>query len=347
MDKNSIENVTEEVTEEVKELTGEVANDAKEKVSEIKRDIQKNKYLVAKSKIEAAADRIKSTDDDIEECISKIESDLATYKDIEQKFVDSTLKSSQMFLKDLGVADRVIESAPEPKIDLSDPEVKPVQIKKITRGRFKGFLLGLLAALAALGGWCYSATQALGLPLIPDKIPDMDRITKLLEWTSGKLGQGANASVGGAAIIIGVLAIAFLVYWIVKALTTSSNLRTAKRIEEDTEFYCTKKGECKEQMEKVREHIAQAKQLIHKYNVLLGEQNAKIKRALFVEEADQYDKLHAKTQTEIRKIKKLASEVERFLETPMAEHGILSKEGIETLTKVNKAANDHIMEIYG
>ncbi len=43
---------------------------------------------------------------------------------------------------------------------------------------------------------------------------------------------------------------------------------------------------------------------------------------------------------------RLTTEVERFLETPMAEHGILSKEGIEILERTNKAANDHVMELY-
>ncbi len=349
MEKDRVEEVTKDTAdtlENIKVKDEEKISQTNRKAKEGKDNILPNKHLLAKSKIEEAEARIKSADEEIEECLSKIESDLAGFKGIEHSFVEKTLKNSQKYLKDLGVSDSVIQSTPEPQVDLNDPDLKPVNIKKISSGKFKGFAWGLIAALAAMIGWCYSAVQALGLPLLPEKFPDLERINKVLEWTSDKLGQGANVSVGAAVVIVGFLAIWFLIYWLVKTLTASSNLRTAARIEEDAEFYCSKKGECKEQMQKVREHIAHAKKLIEKYDVLLAEQNAKLQRALFVEEADKYDALHAKTQTEIGKMKKLVSQIERFLKTPMAEHGILSKEGVEILEKANKAANDHIMEMY-
>ena len=63
--------------------------------------------------------------------------------------------------------------------------------------------------------------------------------------------------------------------------------------------------------------------------------------------AEKYDQLHAKTQQDVKTIKRLTTQIERFLETPMAEHGILSQEGIATLEEVNKVANDYVMELYG
>jgi hypothetical protein len=349
MEKNTVEEVASEVVETAEDVVNEVSENADKKTitTHPKANGDKlSKFHQAKSRIEEAAEKIKSTDEEIEECLGKIDHDLNVFKEAEVDFVENTLKSSQMFLKTAGVSDSVLESAPHPIVDMNDPNVKQVHIKSISSGGFKGFMLGLLGGAAVLGAWCYSATQALGLPLLPDKFPDMDRLTKALEWTSQKVGQGSNVSVGAAVVVVAILASIFLLYWLTKAFTTSSNLRTATRIEEDTEFYCTKKSECKDQMGKVREHIAQGKQVIKKYDVLLGEQNAKLKRAFFVEEAEKYDQLHNKTKEEINKIKKLTSEVEKFLKTPMAERGILNKESIEILGRTNKAANSYIMEIY-
>jgi predicted transposase YbfD/YdcC len=191
------------------------------------------------------------------------------------------------------------------------------------------------------------ATQALGLPLLPEKLPDVPRWTSMLEWTSQTIGQGTNAAVGATVLALLLLLIVYVIYWLTKTFTASSNLKKAEKIEADTEFYCTKKGECKAQMEKVREHIAHAQKTVEKYDILLSEQNARLRRALYIEEVDAYDQLHAKTQQDVKAIKRLATQIERFMETPMAEHGILSQEGITTLKEVSKVANDYVLELYG
>jgi predicted transposase YbfD/YdcC len=333
------ESVQEAGTEGTKEIVEQPASSpAPKKV---------NKHHLAKSKLAEAETRIKSTDEEIEACLAKIDEDMQRFKGVESRFFDQTLKPAQTMLKNLGATDRVLESTPAPKVDLNDPDIEAVEIKPISSGAFKGLMLGLTSGIVALGGWCYMATQALGLPLIPQKLPDMERWTRVLEWTSQKIGQGANVAVGLTALVLAVLVIVWFVYWLTKTLTAGSNLKKAVRIEEDTEFYCTKKGECKAQMENVREHIAHAQKTVEKYDVLLAEQNARLRRALYIEEAEKYDQLHAKTQQDVKTIKHLTTQIERFLETPMAEHGILSQEGIATLEEVNKVANDYVMELYG
>jgi len=336
------EALTEEVVEEAVAEEGEV-----EKPAATPAPKKLKKHNLAKAKVAEAQQKILSTDEEIEACMKKIDEDLEDFKAVEARFVETTLQPAQMLLRELGVEERVLESVPAPKVDLEDPEVESVEIKKLSSGRLSGLTWGLIGGAAALAGWCYTATQALGLPLLPEKLPDMERLNAALAWTAKQLGQGENVAVGGLIVGGGVLVTVGAIYGIITALRGSKNLKVAEKIEADTEFYCTKKGECKSQMEKVREHIAHAKKTIEKYEVLLGELNARLKRALFIEEADNYDQLHTKTKEDVRKLKKLSHEVERFLETPMAEHGILSKEGVETLDAVNKAANDYVMELYG
>jgi len=334
-----------ETVEEVVENGAE--NGAEKKPAPAPAPKKLKKHDRAKAKVAEAQQKILSTDEEIEACMKKIDEDLEDFKAVEARFVETTLQPAQKVLTELGAADRVLESVPAPKVDLEDPEVENVEIKKLSSGRLSGLTWGLIGGVVALAGWCYTATQALGLPLLPEKLPDMERLNAALAWTAKQLGQGENVAVGAVIVGGGVLVTVGAIYGIITALRGSKNLKVAEKIEADTEFYCTKKGECKSQMEKVREHIAHAKKTIEKYEVLLGELNARLKRALFIEEADNYDQLHAKTKEDVRKLKKLSHEVERFLETPMAEHGILSKEGVETLEAVNKAANDYVMELYG
>ena len=300
----------------------------------------------ARAKVARAEERIGHTDEEIEACLNKIEEDLNGFKQAESHLFDHALHTSQTLLKKIGVGEHVLESVPAPKVDLEDPTLSPVEIRKLSSGTGKGLLWGLLGGIVALGGWCYTATQALGLPLIPGKFPDVERMTQALEWTSGLLGQGKNAALGGTVVVVAILLIMGVIYWLTKTLTAASNLKTATQIEEDTEFYCTKKGECKAQMEKVREHIAHARKMVEKYEALLAEQNAALQRALLIEEPEGYEQLHAKTRQTVQTIQKLTSEIERFLKTPMAESGILSKEGIAILERANKAANDHVLKLY-
>ncbi len=307
---------------------------------------RKKKHVQATAKVAAAQSRIQNTDEEIEACMARVEEDLNAFKGVQTRFFERVLHPSQQMLKAVGAKDRVFESAPAPSVDLEDPSLAPVEIVKLSSGTGKGLLYGLLGGIAVVGGWCYAATQALGLPLIPEKFPDMERVTQSFGWVAQLAGQGNNVAVGSTIIGVSAVVVGWGIYALTKALRGSANLKKATQIEEETEFYCTKKGECKAQMEKVREHIAHAQKMIEKYDVLLAEQNAALQRALFIEEAEKYDQLHAHSQQTVKAIKKLTTEVERFLETPMAEHGILSKEGIEILERTNKAANDHVMELY-
>ena len=309
-------------------------------------ETKEKKHSIAKAKIAQAEEIISGVDAEIEACMQKVEADLAQFKSAEEILVKQGLSPARQMLKALGVTEKLMPSAPVPKVDLEDPELKPVEIKRITSGKGSGLMWGLLGGVAALAGWCYAATQALGLPLLPAKLPDMERINAVLGWTAKQLGQGENVAVGGTVVGISFLLIVWAIYGIVTALRGSKNLKVAEKIEADTEFYCTQKEECREQMKKVREHIAHAQKTVEKYEVLLAEQNAGLKRALFIEEAEGYDQLHAQSKETVKTLQHLADEIEAFLETPMAEHGILSQEGIEILERVNKSANDHVMGLY-
>ncbi len=307
---------------------------------------KKSKHHKAVAKVDQAKQAIEAVDAEIEACMQKVQEDLDRYKDLEHRFVDATLKPGRQMLRELGADEVEIVAAPEPIVDLEDPEVKPVEIAKLSSGRLSGLMYGLLGGIIGLGVWCYTATQALKLPLLPTTFPDMERIRSVLSWTAQQFGQGDNVAVGGSIVGVGFVLIVGILYWITTAVKGATNLKKAEKIEADTEFYCTKKSECKTQMKKVRDHIAQAQRLIEEYDVLLSEQNARIARARFFEEGETYHHLHARTQEDVHTLKHLATTIERFMETPMAQNGILSHEGIEALEQAKKLAKERVEALY-
>jgi glutaredoxin 2 len=133
---------------------------------------------------------------------------------------------------------------------------------------------------------------------------------------------------------------------ILVSMRTAKNQRIAAEIEEQAGFYCRKKEECKTMMEQVREHLGALHQTVHKYEVLLAEKNAGLRRALFIEEAKSFDELHDKSREMARDIETMLKELDRLLATPMAKSGMLTEESVEALRHAKRVINDQILRLY-
>jgi len=334
---SSVEKTTDEIVERVEDI--------QEKAEEAEK-AKKSKLDIAKEKIEKAKVLTEQTRDQIAECMKNIDEDIEKLTAQKEALFSSALHPGEKLLESLGAEGMPLDTVPESSVELLDLDEDKVEIKELSSGRMKGFFFALLAGIATFFGWAFTASSALGLVVPPEKIPDIPRLTTMLEWTSEQLGQGANVTVGAAAVIIAILLIMWIVYAVIVSLRTSRNLRTANETEEAVALYCTSKEECKEKMKLVREHIQHSSQVLEKYKVLLEEQNAKIKRAVFFEEAEDLDGLHANTKAEVAATQHLIQEAKALIASPIAEAGILKEEAIAVLKRANKAVNDHVMKLY-
>jgi glutaredoxin 2 len=138
----------------------------------------------------------------------------------------------------------------------------------------------------------------------------------------------------------------WLVYIVLASMRASKNQRIAEEIEEKAGQYCRKKEECKGMVEQVREHLNTLQQTVRKYEVLLAEKNAGLRRAIFIEEAESFDDLHDKSQVIAREIEMMIKELERLLTTPMAKAGALTDEAVEALRHAKRVVNDQILRLY-
>ena len=307
---------------------------------------KKSKLSLAKEKIEQAKTLTVETREQIEVCMQNIDKDIAALTAEKASLFSTALEPCERLLQEIGAEEAVLEAVPESRVELLEPDEGEVEIPVVSSGRFKGFFFALLSGLLLLAGWCFAASRSLGLAFPPTKIPDMDRINKMLEWTSSQLGQGANANIGAAAVVIAVLLLMWIVYAVIVSVRANSNLKIAHQTEEAVTQYCSSKEECKEKMKLVREHLQQSTKVLEKYKVLLTEQHAKIQRALFFEEAEEIEGLHALTKSDIATTQQLIAEAKKLLEAPISEAGILTQEAIETLKKANKRMHEHVMKLY-
>ncbi len=338
----------EKVVEEIEKSAGEIEVQAEEiraNIAEATKSV-KSKLQVAREKIEKAKVLTRETREQIEACLQNIEKDTKELEEIKREIHAQVLRRSEDIFEEIGIDNERVESVTDSQIGLVSPSEGEVEIKELSSGRLKGFFWAVIVMIATFATWCYTAVSALGLPLVPEKFPDIQRLTKALEWTSEKLGQGANASVGVAVVIAVTVILGWLVYMLIVSMKHSHNLRIAEETEEAVALYCTDKDDCKAKMKIVREHIQHSSKTLDKYRVLLEEQNAKLQRALFIEEAEGYNDLHANTKEEIAVTQTLITALKSLLETPISEAGILTTEAIETLKRTNKTANDHIMKLY-
>lgn len=341
MSEEKVVEYAEKSAEEVAEQVEEVQADTVEAAKGVKSKLQ-----IAREKIEKAKALTLETREQIEACMQHIEEDTRALEQIKQEIHTHALKDAEALFETIGVESEKLETVAKDQISLIDPGEGEIEIKELSSGRFRGLFWAFIAMIIVFAVWCYAAVSALGLPLVLEKFPDIQRLTQTLEWTSQKLGQGANASVGAAVVIAVVLIIGWLVYMLLVSMKHTHNLRLADETEEAVALYCTDKDDCKAKMKIVREHIQNSSKTLAKYKVLLEEQNAKLQRALFIEETEGYASLHAKTKEEIATTQTLISELKSLLETPISEAGVLTTEAIETLKRTNKTVNDHIMKLY-
>ncbi len=346
MSEEKIETTVEKDLEEHIEKEEEKTEDIQEKTEEIQTKAKKSKLAIANEKIEKAQALTAETREQIEVCMKNIDKDIEELNQQKDLLFTSALQPAEILLKEIGAQENLLEVVPDSSVELIDPDDGKVEIKALSSGRIKGFFFALLAGIATFMGWAFTASKTLGFSIPPEKIPDFPRLNKMLEWTSAQLGQGANATIGTAVVVLAILLVMWIVYSLIVSMRASQNLRIANETEEAVSLYCTNKEECKKKMEKVREHIHNSSTTLAKYKVLLEEQNAKIRRALFLEEAEDFEGLHAYTKEDIATTQHLITEVKRLLNAPISEAGILTKEAIETLNKANKTINDHVLKLY-
>ena len=310
------------------------------------KSVKEKKHTLASKKIENAKKISEEAKATIDKCMQDIAEDVEKLDEVKINFYEKSLNPSELLLEKQDFDDDMLVDLPDSIIELADSKNSDIEIKDISSGIFKAIFMALMTGVVMLLAWYYVVTSHLGMSLIPEKILDLERINKILEWTSTQLGQNSNANIGFIAIVLTLLIVMSLVYVVTMSIRASNNLKLADKTENDISLYCTEKEECKKKMQLIRKHIQDATEIIKGYGIVIDEQVAKINRALYFEDADSYNQLHRSTKEEFIKTKALNKQIKALLLTPVAESGILTQDSIKVLGDTKKYLDKYVDELY-
>jgi len=327
-EKNIVEEAQEELVEEpisgseeaVKEVTG-LNKTLISKPEKIK------KHLEAKRLVAEAKSIVEASESDLKDCKLLLESDLRDYAAAKLALRAGGLDRAKELLSQLHGEEILKDEVDETIVAFEAKEdLKPIVIKDVSSGRFSGFLLSLFGGAITLGGLVYLAVKNLDITFYLDQIPSKETIQNIFRWFGNQIGRPDDAINGGLLLGGTVLAVMVSIYALRIWLKGGKNLKFAHKQMNEAQKYITHKTNCKVEMDRVDAHITDAVTVLKDYEIVLNEQNGKLKRVLHFEgnKANISD-YHIKSSQEIKETQNLIENIGRFISTPMSEEGRLSE----------------------
>ncbi len=344
-----VENETEvEETKAAKEETAESGEadtsldaDAEAQIDNLK------KHEAALLLIEKTRHIVDDTEKQLDACKLLLQDDLKRYEEAKLSLKEHALDESESLLKVLGYEENDEEASEDIVTFQPKEELPPFDVKDISSGKFTSFLLALIAGFLTFAGLIYLATEKVGVTLDVTKVPTHETATKVLGWYATLFGGKPDLFLGGAFVFIVVMLVMGMIYGIRVASRSSSNLAFAKQQLEEAQEYAKHKGNCKEEMDRVDAHMNDAITVLKTYEVVLGEQNGKLKRILHIEGVKEHEnEYHPKSLNEMHETKRLIESIEQFMNTSMSEEGKLSQKSKVLLENAKEKLQQFIDKLY-
>ncbi len=276
----------------------------------------------------------------------ELEKTTQEFIELENKILDSTVEESLELLKRLGIDSLNKEDNLISEIKQDNKE-ELIKIKKPSKGIVKGVFFGLLSAIATSGIAIIYGAKISNLPLNSATFlqkSNLDTIASKIAELLHLEGPIAGYSVIG----VSSLAIGFIVYKIVRSIQKSRNIKYVQKIEQTTQEYIDSLDDKISRIEELIEHIKNIESVMLKYDVILQEQNAKIRRILFIEKPEEegIDSLQKASRLEVEKTQLLLDELLKLMNTPVNDELNITKDSIEMLHNANTLINEVIKKLY-
>ncbi len=341
------EEVQVQETEEVEESTEEEGAD-KSLDEEAHAQIENlKKHEAALLLIEKTRHIVDDTEKQLDACKLLLQDDLKRYEEAKQSLEANALNESESLLKVLGYEEADEENPEDVVAFQPKEELPPFEVQDVSSGKFTSFLLALIAGFLTFVGLIYLATEKVGITLDITKVPSQETATKVVGWYATLFGGKPDLFLGGAFVFIVVMLVMGIIYGIRVASRASSNLSFAKQQLEEAQEYAKKKGDCKEEMDRVDAHMNDAISVLKSYEVILGEQNGKLKRILHIEGVKEHEnEYHPKSLNEMHETKRLIESIKQFMATSMSEEGRLSEKSKVLLENAKEKLQQFIDKLY-
>lgn len=293
---------------------------------------------------------IEDAETQVTECMLILNDDLKSFKESRKSLKKDSLDKSEALLKKLGFDSDMISEDKNEKVEFGykeQDETEKVDIKSVSSGKFTSFLISIIIGVIVTISFLLFASSALKIDFDFSKMQDISYLEPLLVWVGQLFSASANMLMGVGVLAVITLLVMYIIYIIRVSLRASFNLREAKNSHEQAEFYCTKKDECKKEIERVDAHITEVVKTLDVYRIFLGEQNSKLERILFIEERQHdFDSYHYKSQMIIEATQILVDSINNMLSVPMSKGGMLSIESEEALFQTKTVVNSFAKKTY-
>ncbi len=304
-----------------------------------------DRHSQAQREIEAARALVESVDAEVQSSLEDVRRDLESLKSYETNSLQPLISESYRILEELKVQE-LPEVPEEVEVELEPSDKKDLKIRDLSKGGGKAFLLGTLTSLATLGAWWVYGAQKVGVAVIPDHIPNLTLLNKVCGGASLLIGPAQNPEAGAAIAIGTALLFGGFVFWLVKLMRSINNEKRAKETAKTASAYCRRMREWNRDLAKIKEQIAKVHEILKKYEVILDENNASLRRAIFIERVDSYKDLHDKSSKRLEEIEQILKQLEQLIKTPIAKDGAITPQGVEALEEAQRFLQSHIDNLY-
>lgn len=316
------EEVTTEAEEQFEE-TEETVADASTALTVTPKKMKK--HTEAKMLVDEAKNLVETSESELQDCRLLLEDDLREYSVAKNALRTHAFDETQALLTELGYMDPSNENQEEYVVFEAKEDVEPLVLKDVRSGRFTGLLLSLLGGLFTFLGLIFWATEKRGMTLDITKMPSVETVKQLFGVFGTQVGHSEDALYGGLFVGSIVLVVMLLIYLVRVWLKGNANLHFATQQMKETQKYITYKSNCKAEMDRVDTHIKEAVAVLKDYEVVLGEQNGKLKRIQHFEgKRSNPSEYHNKSLQEMKQTQTLVDNIGRFISTSMSEEGKLS-----------------------
>ena len=327
-----------EVTEQ--EISEEVVENSAAKESKAKSAHEEliSRVNATKEQANLAYENYLNIDKELEEKASTLARE-------ENNIVKTTVANSLELLKNLQVDSLEDEVAAIEEIKVENKE-QLLNVKYPSKGRFGGFFFGALTTVAGIAGAFAYGSKLANIPLSVNSFIDKANWNTVALKYAELINIKDNAIVGYAVVGVASLLLGGIVYKILTILKGSKNRKYVNKLESDLSEYTANIEAKTSATKELIEHIDNIKLVMQKYDIILQEQNAKLKRMLFIEQPENVDNLQRASKLEVDKTVLILDELLKLMNTPVSEDVNIKEESQEQLKEANGVINEIIKKLY-
>jgi len=228
-----------------------------------------------------------------------------------------------------------------------DNKEELMHIKTPSKGSAKGFTLGLIGSLISASAMLFVGSNMANLPLNLATLTNITSLNTIATKYSELLNMQNTPTAGYALIGIVSLSVGFGLYKLTTWLQKKKNIKYISQVEEDLVNYTQSLNTKMDKIKDLQQHIENIQLVMQKYDIILQEQNAKIRRMLFIEQPeDGINSLQRASRNEVEKTVLILDELLQLMNTPINNDIEITQDSDEKLHSANSFINEVIKKLY-